>query len=211
MPGKVFNRKSITRLSRYRRALMRLKELGFTRVVSATLGEEVGVTAAQIRKDFSHYGLSGNKKGGYQIKDLLKQLHSILGKDRLHRVILAGVGSIGTALLNYKVFQKEKIQIVAAFDADPSKVNRKNGVPILPLSEMHEYVKWNGIKIGIISTPAISAQEICDAMIAAGIEGILNFAPRQLKVPDGTVIMHVDVTSKLESIIYFVDGFGKNA
>lgn len=211
MGGTVFNRKSIARLSRYRRALIRLKDLGYSRVVSATLGEETGVTAAQVRKDFSYFGLSGNKKGGYQINDLLKRLHSILGKDRPHKVILAGVGSIGTALLNYKGFEKEKIHVVAAFDADPAKIGRKQVIPILPLSEMHEYVKWNDIKIGIISTPAVKAQEVCDAMILAGIQGILNFAPRRLKVPEGIVITNVDVTSKLENIIYFVDGFGRNA
>ena len=211
MGGSVFNRKSIARLSRYRRALIRLRDLGYTRVVSTTLGDEVGVTAAQVRKDFSNFSLSGNKKGGYNINDLIKQLHSILGKDRAHKVILVGVGSIGTSLLKYRGFEKEKITILAAFDVDPSKVNRKSAVPVLPFEEMHDFVKWHNVKIGIIAVPAIAAQATCNAMLDAGIEGILNFAPIRLKVGDGTVITNVDILAKLENILYFVDGFGKNA
>ena len=211
MKTTVFNKKSIARLSRYRRALIRFRDLGYERIVSNTLGNEVGVTASQVRKDFSYFNLSGNKKGGYQINDLLKQLHSILGKDRDHKVILAGLGNIGQALLNYRGFEREKINVVAGFDVKPAKVARKNGIPVLPLEEMHEFIQWHEIKLGIVAVPAQAAQSVCDAMVSAGIKGILNFAPIRLKVPEGTVITNVDVMTKMENIIYFVDGFGKNA
>jgi redox-sensing transcriptional repressor len=207
----MFNRKSVTRLSRYRRALLRFKDLGYTRIISATLGEDVGVTASQVRKDFSTFGISGNKKGGYQIDSLLESLRNILGKNRIHNIILVGVGNIGTALLNYKGFEKEGIQIVAGFDIDRAKIQRANKIPVLPLEDMEEFVRENRITTGIISVPAISAQEVCNKMVSAGICGILNFSPRRLKVKKNVVITNVNILSKLESIFYFVDGFGQNA
>ena len=211
MPNTVYNKRSVKRLSRYRRALVRLKELGYLRVVSDTLGEASGVTSSQVRKDFSIFGISGNKKGGYKIDDLLQSLEKILGKDRVHKVIVIGAGNIGTALINYKKFEEEQIQIVAAFDIDPAKVNRKRKIPIYHLDDLEEFVMSNGIKTGIIAVPAISAQEVCNRMLSIGIRGILNFAPIRLKVWNDTVITNVNILNKLENIFYFVDGFGKNA
>jgi redox-sensing transcriptional repressor len=196
--------KRVNRLSRYRRAAQRLKELGFSRVVSNTLGEEVGVTASQVRKDFSHFGISGNKKGGYQIDPLLKKFNHILGKDKTYRVILVGAGRIGTSLIEYRNFEKEGLEIVAAFDIDPAKVTKRQRIPVQPMEKLYDYVKWNDIKIGIIAVPAVAAQTVCDQMLAAGIKGILNFAPRRLRVDSRTHISNVNILAKLENLVYFV-------
>ncbi|MCJ7812302.1 redox-sensing transcriptional repressor Rex [bacterium] len=201
----IVNKKSISRLSRYRKALFRFKELGFVKVFSDTLGEAVGVTASQVRKDFSLFGIPGNKRGGYQIDTLIDKLQNILGKDYDQKVIIVGIGNIGNALIKYKGFEREGIKIVAGFDIDPAKVNKKSTVPIYPLDEIHSYVKRHGITIGIIAVPEIVAQEVCDKMISAGIKGILNFAPLRYKGAENAMINNVNLQAELENVIYFVN------
>src|SRR4030042_6121174 len=130
MPVTVLNKKSVSRLSRYRRALQTFKELGYTKIISTTLGEAAGATSSQVRKDFSAFGLSGYKKGGYHIEELLGKIDRILGKDRVHKIVLVGIGNIGTALINYKAFEDEGMKVVAGFDIDPVKLNRKLDIPL---------------------------------------------------------------------------------
>ncbi len=201
----IVNKKCISRLSRYRKALFRFKELGFVKVFSDTLGEAVGVTASQVRKDFSLFGIPGNKRGGYQIDTLIDKLQNILGKDYDQKVIIVGIGNIGNALIKYKGFEREGIKIVAGFDIDPAKVNKKSAVPIYPLDEIYSYVKKHGITIGIIAVPEIVAQEVCDKMISAGIKGILNFAPIRYKGAENAMITNVNLQAELENVIYFVN------
>jgi len=195
----------VPRLSHYRNALLRFKDLGFDRVFSRTIAEAVGVTSAQVRKDFSIFGISGNKKGGYNVDTLIDQLYAILDKGSVHEVILVGIGNIGTALINYRLFEKEGIKIVAGFDIDPSKINKKNKISIFQLDDLEDFVKKNNIKIGIITVPAISARDVCDRMFSAGIKGILNFAPIQLKCREGFVVRNVNIMLELENVIYFVN------
>ena len=121
----IANKNYIIRLSNYRNALKSFKKLGFIRVFSDNLADAVGVTSSQVRKDFSFFGITGNKKGGYQVEELTKKIDSLLGKDRIQPVVLIGAGKIGEALINYKAFEPEGIRIVAAFDVDEKKVNRK--------------------------------------------------------------------------------------
>ena len=161
-----------------------------------------GVTAAQVRKDFSLFGITGNKRGGYTIDALLESINGILGKDTVNNVIIAGNGNIGSALAKYKGFEKEGIKIVAVFDTDETKINRKLPVPIVPNSEMKDYVKKNGVKIGIVSVPDTAAQESADTMVAAGIKGILNFAPIRLRAPENVAINNINVAIELENVIY---------
>ena len=203
-----FSRRVVSRFSRYRRALIRFRDLGYVKIVSDTLGKEVGVSASQVRKDFSVFGISGNKKGGYRLDELLERMEVILGKDRVHKVILVGVGNIGTALMNYRGFEKEGVDIVAGFDVDPAKLNSRGKVPVFPIDKIESFVRNHGIKTGILAVPAVAAQQVCDTMLSAGIQGILNFAPIRLKVLEDTVVKNVDITNKLENILCFVDGLG---
>ncbi|MFH1857155.1 MAG: redox-sensing transcriptional repressor Rex [Candidatus Omnitrophota bacterium] len=199
------NKVIINRLSKYKNALQRLQALGFIKVFSDNLADAIGVTPSQVRKDFSIFGVKGNRKGGYLVEDLLLQLRSILGKDKVHKAVVAGVGNIGTALVNYRGFVKECIEIVAAFDIDPLKQNRQAKLPILPLTEMKDFIISHNIKIGIIAVPDIAAQQIWDIMSSAGIKGVLNFAPIRLRAPENVVVNNVNLASELESIIYFVN------
>ena len=205
------NRRTVLRLSRYRKALQRFSELGFVKVFSDNLGEAVGVTSAQVRKDFSLFGISGNKRGGYQIDSLLETLQRILGKGRVQKVVVAGAGNIGKALIHYNSFEKEGIQVAAAFDIDPAKIHKKERIPVLSLDEMPRFIQENGIEICIIAVPEIAAQEVCDKMVHAGIKGILNFAPIRLRCGDENVVINnVNLQIELENVIYFVHALGKN-
>jgi redox-sensing transcriptional repressor len=195
----------ILRLSRYKNELYRFKELGFIKIFSEYLAEAVSVTSAQVRKDFSLFGISGNKRGGYNIDALIEKLNSILGKNQLQRVVLVGAGSLGSALLKYKSFEKQGIKIEAAFDIDPAKCSQKAGIPVLPFTEMDPYLKKSDIKIGILCVPEIAAQATFDAMIKAGIKGVLNFSPIQLKAPGDCIVSNVNLEEELENLIYFVN------
>lgn len=198
------NKHSIIRLLKYKSSLLRFRILGFKRVFSDNLADAADVTAAQVRKDFSLFGIPGNRRGGYQIDELLTRLNSLLGKDVVQKVIIVGAGNIGSALMKYKGFDKEGIQITAGFDIDPEKIQREGNIPVYPFEEMKDYVKNNNIKIGIISVTEMFAQHVLDTMVEAGIKGVLNFAPIKLKGPDDVFISNVDLLGELEKVIYFV-------
>lgn len=202
------NKNCILRLSRYKNALYRFKSIGFVKIFSDYLADAVGVTSAQVRKDFSLFGISGNKRGGYQIDVLIDKLNLILGKNEVQKVVLVGAGNLGSALVKYKNFENEGIKLLAAFDIDPSKHNSKLLVPVLPIEQLGEFIRENKVKIGIISVPEVAAQNTLDVMVEAGIKGILNFAPIQLKAPADCVINSVNLELELENLIYFVNTAG---
>ena len=199
------SKSTINRLLRYKNALKRLKKLGFLKVFSDNLADAVGVTPSQVRKDFSVFGLSGNKRGGYKVEELLTDINKILGKDRDYGAIVVGAGNIGSALIKYKGFEKENIFIRAAFDIDVSKCSRESDVPVLSIDSMGAFIKDNKIKIGIIAVPEIAAQHVFDIMVTSGITGVLNFAPIRLRGSDEVVISSVNLGMELENIIYYVN------
>jgi redox-sensing transcriptional repressor len=201
----------ILRLSKYRNALHRLRTFGFVKIFSGYLAEAVGVTSAQVRKDFSLFGVAGNKRGGYKIDELITKLGDILGKNDIQTVVLVGAGQIGTALMRYRSFEKEGIRILAAFDTDPAKHARDAAVPVLPLEELRDFVRANGVKIGIICVPDIAAQQVFDMMVSAGIKGVLNFAPISLRAPEDVVVNSVSLELELENVIYFVNALEKSS
>ncbi|MFB3895321.1 MAG: redox-sensing transcriptional repressor Rex [bacterium] len=203
------SKNAIIRLSRYKNALYRLKLLGFVKVFSDNLADAVGVKPSQVRKDFSLFGISGNKRGGYLIDELINKLNTILGKNETQKVVIVGAGHIGTALMKYKGFEKEGIKIIAAFDIDPAKYQKQAEVPILPLEELKEVIQKHQIRIGIIAVPDIAAQQAADLMLAAGIKGILNFAPIRLRGPEESVINNVNLEIELENVIYFANAINR--
>ncbi|OHB84288.1 MAG: redox-sensing transcriptional repressor Rex [Planctomycetes bacterium RBG_19FT_COMBO_48_8] len=197
------NRARIVRLFRYRNVARRLKSLKYIRVFSENLADAVGVTSAQVRKDFSLFGVSGNRRGGYNVEEVIKQIEMVLGKGKLQKVILVGFGNIGRSLLRYPGFKKDGIKIAAAFDIDPAKVSREGHIPVLPLSEMGNYVDNNKIQIGIITVPDYAAQQVFELMKSAGIKGILNFAPICLQESEECIVNNINLETELESIIYY--------
>ncbi|MDD5259882.1 MAG: redox-sensing transcriptional repressor Rex [bacterium] len=199
----------VIRLSRYKNALNRFKSLGFVKVFSDNLADAVGVTSSQVRKDFSIFGISGNKKGGYKVDELVEKINIILGKNEIQQVILVGAGHMGKALLKYKGFEKEGMKIVACFDVDPTKLNREAQTPILSTKEMKDFVQSRRIKVGIIAVPDAAAQAVLDQMLEAGIKGVLNFAPITLRGAEDTVVNNVNIELELENVIYYVNALGK--
>jgi len=193
----------------YRKALYRFKQMGCIKVFSDNMADGIGVTSSQVRKDFSIFGLSGNKKGGYLVDELIPKLDEILGKNKPQHVIVIGAGNIGTALMNYKAFEKEGIKIIAAFDTEPAKINRNAEIPVLPIGELKAFVKANEIKAAIIAVPDIFAEEVINELISAGVKGALNFAPIKLNVPEDFVINNVNVGVELETVIYMVNALDR--
>ncbi len=211
------NKLCIIRLSKYKNALYRLKSLGFVRVFSDNLADAIEATASQVRKDFSIFGISGNKRGGYKIEELIEKLNTILGKDEVQKVIIVGLGKLGSALSHYTGFEKEGIRIVAAFDIDSTKLThsdtqsakQKDKTPVLSLEHLPEFVRKNSIKIGIITVPDIAAQQVVEIMVSAGIKGILNFAPIRLRANEDCIVNNVNLEVELENLIYFVNVLAK--
>jgi len=201
----VSNKNCIIRLSRYKNALVRFKDLGFIKIFSEYLADAVGGTSAQVRKDFSLFGISGNKRGGYQIDALIIKLNSILGKNEVQKVVLVGAGQLGSALLRYSTFEKEGIKIVAAFDIDPAKIKAKSPVPVLPIDELTMFIQKNNTKIAILCVPDAAAQQTFDLLVKAGIKGVLNFAPIEIKGAQDCIINNVNLAVELENLIYFVN------
>ena len=194
---------NIKRLLLYRLCLMKFREMGLTKVYSHNLGLEARVTPAQIRKDFSHFGITGNKKGGYEINKLIESLDDIFRKNQNQLVILVGMGNIGRALSHYVCgFTERKQYIIAGFDVDPSKIKKSFNIPVYPMADLNEFILMNKIKVAILAVPAISAQEVCNQLIECGVKGIMNFAPIVLQVPHDVIVNNINLCDELESVIY---------
>ena len=203
------NRKCIIRISRYKNALNRLKALGFVKVFSGNLADAAGVSSSQVRKDFSLFGITGNRRGGYKVDELIERIRDILGKNELQKVIIVGAGNIGKALLHYKGFESGGIKVMAAFDIDPSKYSQELEIPVLPLEDLRGFVQEHEVKIGILAVTEVAAHHVSEIMISAGIKGILNFAPIQLRAADDVVINNINLEVELENLIYFVNAQAK--
>jgi redox-sensing transcriptional repressor len=171
----------------------RLKALGFVKVFSGNLADAAGVSSSQVRKDFSLFGITGNRRGGYKVEELVGRMNQILGKNELQKVVIVGAGNIGRALLHYKGFESGGIKVMAAFDIDPGKYARDFEVPVLPLEDLRGFVQEHEIKIGILAVTEAAAHHVSEIMTSAGIKGILNFAPIQLRVSDDVVVNNINL------------------
>jgi len=192
------------RLSRYRSALTNLKLLSFNRVFSDNLADAAGATPTQVRKDFSLFGLAGKRRGGYLVDELIAELDKILGKEKIQKFIVVGVGNIGRALLNYPGFEKNGIKILAGFDVDAAKYAPNTEIPILPMDKVKDFISQNRVRFAIICVPSLAAPQVADILLSSGIKGILNFSPIRLKDHEGCVIENINLVTELENIIYFV-------
>lgn len=196
----------VRRLPVYLRFLNELSLSDIHTVSSQDLGEKLNLNPAQIRKDLAYFGEFGRKGVGYDVAYLIEKIRQILKLDKTLNVALAGTGNLGRALCNYNMYTKDNMKIVAVFDADPGKTGLKiNQMTVQPMKELRETVSRLGISIGIITVPAAAAQQVADQFVAAGIKGILNFAPAVLKVPEGVRIHYADFTAELLSLAYYMD------
>ncbi|MBN2862925.1 MAG: redox-sensing transcriptional repressor Rex [Bacteroidales bacterium] len=195
---------SLKRIFLYRACLVRLKMMGVDKVFSYTLANETGVTSEQVRKDFSEYSIKGNKRGGYEINELLEMMEKIFHRNKDHNIVLIGMGNLGLALSKYSKFVQRNMNIVATFDIDPFKQKVRSDIPVYSLSRLKEIIDRFKVKVAIIAVPEISAQEVTDELVRLGIKGIVNFAPVLLKVPADVIINNVNLCNELESVIYYV-------
>ncbi|HJQ14225.1 MAG TPA: redox-sensing transcriptional repressor Rex [Anaerolineales bacterium] len=196
----------IGRLPVYLRALQQLSEKGILTTSSQELGEIIGISAAQIRKDISQFGEFGKQGTGYSIPFLIERLRDILKVDRVWEVIIVGMGDIGHALARYNGFANRGFHISMVFDNDPEKIGQKVGeYEVHDTATLPEKVKQNKIKIAMLAAPAVSAQEITDLLVKAGIKAIVNYAPTSLNVPSGVRVQYIDPVTHLQRMTYYLD------
>ncbi len=203
------NSDMLIRITRYYRALNRLRAIGLEKVFAHNLSDAAGVSAAVVRKDFSILSIHGQKRGGYEITDLIEKLSAILGKGDPQNVIVVGCGRIGKALMHYSGFEPDGIRVVAGFDTDPVVYSDvSHPVPVYPLSRLEEVIEALEVKVAIITVPEASAADTAEKLIDAGIKGILNFSPITLRAKpasDGEtpcVIHNINIALELEQIFY---------
>lgn len=190
------------RLLTYRISLLHLQEIGLNDVYSHLIASETGFSAALIRKDFSRIHVRGKKRGGYEINTILKSINEYFGDNEVNKVILVGIGNIGSAIAQYQDFEAHNIRIIAAFDIDPAKQRKKFSIPVYTMDKCRDMIDSCEIDAAIIAVPALSAQTVCDWLVQCGIKGILNFAPVNLKVPDEVHVSNVSLSDELRRVIY---------
>jgi redox-sensing transcriptional repressor len=194
-----------SRLSLYLRELQHLVRDGHQRTSSSQLGRLLGFSDAQVRKDLAYFGHFGHPGIGYRCDDLIKAVRKILGTDRDWPVAMIGTGNLGHALLGYKGFNNQGFRIVAAFDIDPQRVGETiEGVRVYHLDQLGAVADEQKIKLGMIAVPAAAAQSVADRLVAAGIEGIVNFAPVTISLPDTVRHVGVDLAIELEQLSFSV-------
>ena len=193
----------VSRLPIYYRYLMELEEQGETRISSAQLGEALDFTAAQVRSDLSFFGSFGQQGYGYNVSELLKQVSSILGLNRVYSMVLIGAGNLGKAIASYESFRKKGFEIRAIFDVDTLLLgNHHAGCVIQPVWNLEEYLKENPTDIAIIATPSSASQEVCDIAVKNGVSSIWNFTPVHLNVPEHVLVEHMHLTDSLLRLVF---------
>lgn len=194
----------VARLSQYRRLLNVLAAEGATHVLSRELASLAGRTAAQVRRDLMALGYAGSSARGYEVAGLLASIRAFLDEPGDQGVALVGVGNLGKALLTHFTGRRPNLAIAAAFDTDPSKANRTiNQCRVWAMGHLKDVLKAKKIRVAIIAVPPEAAQAVADALAAAGVRGILNFAPVRLRVPEGMYVEDLDMTVSLEKVAYF--------
>jgi redox-sensing transcriptional repressor len=199
------SRASVGRLSLYLRRLENLLRDGTTKVSSSLLGEALGVTDAQVRKDLAYLGNLGHPGIGYAAPELIAAIRRALGLDRAWAAALVGVGNLARALLRYQGFVERGFRFVALFDDDPAKVGQYiEGLEVHPLSAMPAIIAATGAELGVLTVPSEAAQSVAEALLAAGVRGLLNFTPQVLRLPPAISVVSVDLTVQLEQLAFLV-------
>jgi len=195
----------VSRLPLYLRTLKQLAAQGRTVTSSQELGDLLGMSSAQIRKDLSRFGEFGKQGTGYAIAYLVEQLEHILHVDRLWDMILVGAGDLGHALVNYRGFEPKGFRIAAVYDKDPQKIGREMGSLIVEdVRHMPEQVRTHGWHIGILAVPTSEAKSVANAMVDAGIRAILCYAPTILSLPSNVWVQYIDPIVHLQHMTYYL-------
>ena len=197
----------VGRLPIYLRALTFLKAVNREITSSQELGDRLGISSAQIRKDLSHFGEFGKQGTGYEIRFLENNLKEILHVDRMWDGVLVGSGDLGHALASYKGFAGRGFRIAAAFDSDPDKIGSQmvGGLIVQNVEMLEEKVRENGWKVAIIAVPAEAAQAVANTLIAAGVTALLNYAPISLIAPSHIRVEQIDPAVHLQHLTYYLE------
>lgn len=198
---------TVARLPVYHRVLSQLADDGVTTVSSEELARSCGVSSAKLRKDLSHLGSYGTRGVGYDVRFLTYQISREMGLTQPWGVVIVGAGNLGHALVAYRGFASRGFAIVGMLDTHPDVIGQRlgaadNAIAVRPVGDLEDVVREGGAHIGVIATPADSAQEVCDRLVGAGIRSILNFAPVVLSVPDGVEVRKVDLAVELQILAF---------
>lgn len=193
----------VRRLPLYLRTLTLLADRGQEIISSRELGEWVGVSAAQLRKDLSLFGEFGRQGLGYDVAYLRDQIRRILQADRVWHVALIGAGALGHALVNYPAFSRWGFRINTVFDNDPAKIGTAIGdLVVEPMHRLTEMFQLQHTEIAILAVPAEVAQQVAEAVVDAGVKALLNYAPISLVLPKGVHVSHIDPVASLQALCY---------
>jgi len=196
---------AVARLAVYLRVLSGLAEQGVNTISSEELATAAGVNSAKLRKDLSYIGSYGTRGVGYDVEVLVGQIERILGLTRKHSVAVVGIGNLGHALANYNGFPSRGFPVTALFDVDPDLIGVPvGGIPVDHIDDIGRVCAEREVSIGVIATPASAAQEVCDRLVQAGVQCILNFAPVVLQVPDNVEVRKVDLAVEMQILSFHV-------
>ncbi|EHJ56671.1 redox-sensing transcriptional repressor rex [Streptococcus urinalis FB127-CNA-2] len=196
------------RLSLYYRIFKRFHADEIDKASSKQIADAMGIDSATVRRDFSYFGELGRRGFGYDVKKLMNFFADILNDHSTTNVILVGCGNIGRALLHYRFHDRNKMQIALGFDTDDNELvgsKTQDGIPVYGISSIKEKLSETNIETAILTVPSTEAQQVADELIDAGIKGILSFSPVHLQVPKGVIVQYVDLTSELQTLLYFMN------
>jgi redox-sensing transcriptional repressor len=197
---------AVKRLSLYLRELESHRRTGGRTISSRRLGQALGLTDAQVRKDLAYFGQFGHPGIGYDVVELSSRIRRILGTDHTWNVVLIGAGNLGMALAAYRGFAKKGFHLVAVFDSDGAKCGQRvpgvEHLTVRPTSEIKTVVREHDVRLAILAVPAAAAQGVADQLIDAGVRGLLNFAPVALTCPENVAVSAVDMAVQLEQLSF---------
>ena len=198
-------RKTVERLSEYRRTLINYLDSGRDYIFSHELADMHNNTAVQVRRDIMLIGYSGVQRRGYKVKELIRAIGKVLDDPRGQNIAIVGVGHLGTAILHYLKGKRPALHLKALFDIDEEKTGREiNGIPCYPMEELAAVVQEQRIGIVILTVPMEVARQTTAMLIEAGVRGLMNFTTVPLDVPEDVFLEEYDLITSLEKVAYFV-------
>ena len=200
-------RATAKRLSLYYRIFKRFNAEKIEKANSKQIAEAIGIDSATVRRDFSYFGELGRRGFGYDVKKLMNFFADLLNDNAITNVMIVGVGNMGRALLHYRFHERNKMKVVMAFDTDDHPEvdsTTSDGIPIYGISQIKEKIQSGNVQTAILTVPSVKAQEVASILVQAGIKGILCFSPVNLSLPKDVVVQYVDLTSELQTLLYFM-------
>ena len=200
-------RATAKRLSLYYRIFQRFNAEKIEKANSKQIAEAIGIDSATVRRDFSYFGELGRRGFGYDVKKLMNFFADLLNDNAITNVMIVGVGNMGRALLHYRFHERNKMKVVMAFDIDDHPEvgsTTSDGIPIYGISQIKEKIQSGNVQTAILTVPSVKAQEVASILVQAGVKGILCFSPVNLSLPKDVVVQYVDLTSELQTLLYFM-------